>query len=314
MKRATVLTDQTERQRILLSPLFLSSVAVLVLNDFYLKAQFGNFLTGKLSDFAGLFAFPLFFIALLPRRRLWIYIVTAFGFTFWKTPFANGFIESWNLYIPAHIGRTIDYGDLVALCVLPLSYLYAGVARQRRVSLQRLQNAATVGSVLFSLFAFTATQLVRDRTVYIGGEYEIDRGYLELEVEPLLRKNPSIVSISSTARLGESHEDLQTNSNWGSTSDRRKGRIPKTSPTVPPVYWFDVSIAEKTCNSEKSKFSFIVERKENVLKIRAINLDFDCSEYEKADNFNTLDKNYIAHGRQMFEQHVINHLTNSRPE
>lgn len=44
----------------LLHPGALISVAVLVLNDHLLKGAFPGFVTGKLSDFAGLAFFPLF--------------------------------------------------------------------------------------------------------------------------------------------------------------------------------------------------------------------------------------------------------------
>lgn len=47
------------------SPLSLAAVALLGLNDHVFKAQFGNALTGKLSDIAGCFVLPLFLSALL---------------------------------------------------------------------------------------------------------------------------------------------------------------------------------------------------------------------------------------------------------
>lgn len=53
---------------ILVSPGFLLCLCLLLLNDFILKSEFHNALTGKLSDFAGLFIFPLFFSALRQSR------------------------------------------------------------------------------------------------------------------------------------------------------------------------------------------------------------------------------------------------------
>ena len=44
----------------LTSPGFVVGLSLLLLNDLFLKARFHNPLTGKLSDFAGLFVFPLF--------------------------------------------------------------------------------------------------------------------------------------------------------------------------------------------------------------------------------------------------------------
>jgi hypothetical protein len=47
-----------------LHPLPLASVALLAANDHYLKFKFPGFITGKLSDFSGVFFFPLFLCAL----------------------------------------------------------------------------------------------------------------------------------------------------------------------------------------------------------------------------------------------------------
>jgi hypothetical protein len=52
---------------LLVSPGFLGCLFVLLFNDFVLKQQIHNGLTGKLSDFAGLFVFPLFLTALFPN-------------------------------------------------------------------------------------------------------------------------------------------------------------------------------------------------------------------------------------------------------
>lgn len=53
---------------------------------FFLKPWLANGFTGKLSDFAGLFAFPFFWAALVPRWRVAIYLGTAVAFTIWKLP------------------------------------------------------------------------------------------------------------------------------------------------------------------------------------------------------------------------------------
>ncbi len=63
------------------SPVFLASLALLLVNDFYLKAQFGNWFTGKLSDFAGLIAFALFWSAVFPRHAKLVHIGTGIGVT-----------------------------------------------------------------------------------------------------------------------------------------------------------------------------------------------------------------------------------------
>lgn len=55
------------------NPVFLISLGVLILNDWFLKAFFYNSITGKLSDFAGLIALP-FFLSLffIKQKKLFI--------------------------------------------------------------------------------------------------------------------------------------------------------------------------------------------------------------------------------------------------
>ena len=53
-------------------PLPLLAVGLLWLNDHWLKVTYPSWLTGKLSDFAGLFFFPLFLCAVINLgRNLW---------------------------------------------------------------------------------------------------------------------------------------------------------------------------------------------------------------------------------------------------
>lgn len=55
----------TERDSGLLHPVAIAAIAVLLLNDHVLKAAYPSWLTGKLSDFAGLVFFPLLVAALI---------------------------------------------------------------------------------------------------------------------------------------------------------------------------------------------------------------------------------------------------------
>lgn len=110
--------------RILNSPLFLCSVGLLALNDWYLKATFHNALTGKISDFAGLFAFTVFIIVWLPRYREIIAWIVALAFVWWKSPFSEDLIAWWSNYcFPIH--RVVDETDLMALFVIPFALWYS---------------------------------------------------------------------------------------------------------------------------------------------------------------------------------------------
>lgn len=102
-------------------PLFIISVFILIVNDWYLKPVFHNTLTGKLSDFAGLFALPYLLSSLLPKHALKIYLWTGLLFIVWKSEFAEPLIAFANSFgLP--FSRTIDFTDNIALLSLLISY------------------------------------------------------------------------------------------------------------------------------------------------------------------------------------------------
>ncbi|MEP6262831.1 MAG: hypothetical protein ABJ092_14740 [Gillisia sp.] len=107
----------------LFRPLFLISVLLLIVNDLYLKYEYHNYLTGKLSDFAGLFAFPYFLSYFLKKRIKLVYLLTGLHFIFWKSDISQPFFD-YAQSIGIGINRTVDYMDLIALLILPLSYKY----------------------------------------------------------------------------------------------------------------------------------------------------------------------------------------------
>lgn len=64
----------------LLNLVFLFCVLVLFVNDHYLKLKFSNWLTGKLSDGAGIIIFPLLLAFLFPKLKQWVVPITALFF------------------------------------------------------------------------------------------------------------------------------------------------------------------------------------------------------------------------------------------
>jgi hypothetical protein len=100
------------------SPVFVCAVALLVANDFVLKPAFHNWLTGKISDFAGLAAFTIFLCAFRPERRRTIALGVTAAFVFWKSPLSQGAIDGFNAVSPLPIARTVDATDLIALPVV----------------------------------------------------------------------------------------------------------------------------------------------------------------------------------------------------
>lgn len=134
---------------LLLSPWALVSVAIILINDHVLKDAFGNTMTGKLSDIAGVFLFPLLLLSVLevPRRSLvgraaiaWSIAVTGIGFAAVKMVAPVGDTYEWVIgflrwaaaglrgnLLPILVVR--DPSDLWVLPILLASYLVIRGAR-----------------------------------------------------------------------------------------------------------------------------------------------------------------------------------------
>lgn len=150
---------ENSRLELIKSPFFLVGLALLLLNDFYLKYEFSNVLTGKLSDIAGIFIFPFFFSSLFPKRSLHIYFLTAGLFIYWSSDLSQNLINVFNGF-GIGINRTIDYTDFFTLAILPFSYSYFNS------QLIRKQLRTTFSTLLISsvaIFSFFATTLPRQK-------------------------------------------------------------------------------------------------------------------------------------------------------
>ncbi|MDY7394551.1 hypothetical protein UMM65_04815 [Aureibaculum sp. 2210JD6-5] len=122
-----------------------------------MKYEYHNYLTGKLSDFAGLFAFPYFFSCFLPKKIKSIYILTGILFVFWKSEFSQP------LFDVAHangigINRVVDYSDLFALFILPFSYQYW---KSEFKSVKKMNRIFKPIIIAICCFAFIATSQPR---------------------------------------------------------------------------------------------------------------------------------------------------------
>jgi len=135
---------------------FIICLVLLIANDFYFKATFHNLLTGKLSDFCGLFIFPIFWSALFPKHKLWVFILSAVLFIYWKSEYASPIIEFFGSYVFS-LQRTIDYTDLLALPVLGLAWLSLK-NKQLTTNLNPfLLRLATYFIAVATFFSFCAT-------------------------------------------------------------------------------------------------------------------------------------------------------------
>jgi hypothetical protein len=161
---------------------FLASIFLLLLNDLYLKYEYHNYLTGKLSDFAGLFSFPYFLSCFFPKKTKLIYYLTGIFFLIWKSEFSQpifDFVHSYNI----GVNRVVDYSDLIALIILPFSYYYKLDYSIKIEKLKFLPRPIVVG---ISAFAFIATSLPREGgTLNLKSDYEVQ---FDIPLDTLVKK------------------------------------------------------------------------------------------------------------------------------
>ena len=150
----------TRQKLLLLHPLFIASILVLLFNDFYLKWEYGNQITGKLSDFAGLFAFGVFAAAIFSRYKTWVLVACGLFFIWWKSPLADPIILFCNSCLGIPVDRTIDNSDYIALAVLPGAYFLKPI--HFPTNFIRTATLWIVGTV--AMFSFTATSMIKNLT------------------------------------------------------------------------------------------------------------------------------------------------------
>ncbi len=176
---------RNSRPDLLSRPLFILAIALLLINDFYLKNEFSNVLTGKLSDLAGLFLFPYFISSFKIKWTKSIYIGTALFFIFWKSPFSQELIN-WFQSIGIGFNRVIDYTDLITLIILPFSFRYF----QKQLSTElNTSRYLTVPLGVLSLFSIWATTLPEQR---VALNLNVDEAYeIQLSKTELLNSIPA---------------------------------------------------------------------------------------------------------------------------
>lgn len=160
------------------SPYFIFALVTLLLNDFLLKDVFANEFTGKLSDFAGIFVFSIFWMALFPRKSGHVIWLVSIFFIWWKSPWSQPVIDGWNALPFYTIQRVVDYTDLLALVMVPLAYLYS----KQSFSVPRLNP---VFPFVISMFAFAATSKGPMTCFYDDVTYSVSADSREQFIEKL---------------------------------------------------------------------------------------------------------------------------------
>lgn len=189
----------------LLGRWYLVALTTLLVNDFWLKQMYPGAITGKLSDFAGVFAIAVFFAMLIPRRAEAVCVVIGALFIIWKLPQLTPLIEGWP------VTRVADLTDTIALIVLPFVPRYVRTPPSP-------QRAAAIPVAFLSLFAFAATSLPRatieipDSDPLAAMEFRMTPAEFvarldQCKMQPQFYEGESYVSFGYEARAGGKKRD-----------------------------------------------------------------------------------------------------------
>jgi hypothetical protein len=256
----------------------------LFINVIGIKAEFNNVFTGKLSDFAGLFALPFLMAAFYPKHRKLIHIFTAILFVFWKSEFSQFIIDFCNTNA-CPINRVIDLADNVALISIPLSYF---TLRYRCIIVPPLRTVLQKVLIVISCLAFMAASMpphAYRRYVNIGKEYQFDFSKKEL------------ISRLNKVQIGE----VKELNNW-----RRRVHFDKKtntyhfhnkSDTLAALLHYEKTSHLDTIPLKTSFFVISISGNETGSTLRLINV---CKLVQKFD-----DKDYRDKTIRQFERRIV---------
>ncbi len=196
-------------------PLVVVSIVLLVVNDFVLKGSAPGWLTGKLSDFAGLVFFPgllALCVGLVAPRSNALYVgvgawlSTALLFSAVKTvPAANeAFIDAIGLVRgPVQVVR--DPTDALAIVVLPLGWwLWSQIKPlPRRTSIRSASAWVAATCAVLATGATSPAERTAVEGFFVDGPrvYAVGRGDAEVSVDDGLTWSPLGAATPETRRL-----------------------------------------------------------------------------------------------------------------
>ncbi|HEY8931383.1 MAG TPA: hypothetical protein VIM55_19420 [Mucilaginibacter sp.] len=169
--------ETTRNKPLLLNWIFITSLLILLINDQYLKWTFHNWITGKLSDFAGLLIFPMFLQFIFPPLSKTSALVTGLFFIFWKLPVSDDLIHLYNKIALIPITRTVDYTDLLALSILPLSHIIIQRVENFKINIPGRLSLNPLFLLIPAAFVFMATSPPVSFYMRPGGDIHIGRSY-----------------------------------------------------------------------------------------------------------------------------------------
>lgn len=150
------------------NPVFIISLILLLTNDFYLKEVYHNWVTGKLSDLAGVIVFSLFLTSVRSDLKAYIFTLTAISFAFWKTEYCQPLIEYWNALGILKLERIIDYSDILCLSVLVPLYRYQPNSEFLSISYGKILRYPIALITLFAILATSRARHIPTDIVYVN--------------------------------------------------------------------------------------------------------------------------------------------------
>ena len=144
---------------------------LLFLNDHMFKWWYPNFVTGKISDFAGIFILPMFLAHVTGGRKVLSILVTLILFLWWKSPFSETFIEWYNEFAIIPITRLVDYSDYLALSMLPFSFI---VMKRKSLETNKGTHSVLVSFVVLPMISLVFMSTSPPKSFY----YHFNEGNL----------------------------------------------------------------------------------------------------------------------------------------
>ena len=162
---------------ILLAWPFVAALVVLITNDLYLKLAYPGWLTGKLSDFSGVYLIAALAIGLFPKRKFLAAATVALAFFYWKSPASQWLIDSINSVSQNQIGRVVDYTDLIALISIPVAWFFVSSRGEQFPSFS-VRQLLSIPIAVITVLAITGTSVL-----WPAGEYSIRNTDLTNRIE-----------------------------------------------------------------------------------------------------------------------------------
>jgi hypothetical protein len=171
---------------------FVLVLTVLIVNDAWMKAAWPGLVTGKLSDVAGIAVVALLALGARSHRPAFTYALIAAGFAWWKSPWSQPFIDAVNSRVPEAMGRTVDYGDLFALLVIPACRVVAQRPETFALGNTRVRGLLRVPILAATVLGLMATSVPRVQHEYqvrtVAAADQIDRSWIVREIEYVARE------------------------------------------------------------------------------------------------------------------------------